>query len=145
KLPLATDPERALFTEAYGKLGAESERWAYTETSHGLDDKRVLVTRVDPSKPEAERSVLLSVDGRTPTPAEVERWRDDGGDTPKALGDLPPLAGLVDLTDLRVAGEESGVIIFELPLRAGSAEFPAEKFQAAFRVNRTQRAFEKIA
>ncbi len=88
--------------------------------------------------------MLLGIDGRPPTPAELQRWRDDGGDTPKALGDLPPLATLVDLKDLRVAREETATVAFELPLRGGNAAFPAEKFQAIFRVNRAQRAFEAI-
>jgi hypothetical protein len=145
KLPSATEAQQAMFAEAYGKLGAEQGQWAYTETSHSIGDKRVLVTRVDPSKPESERSVLLSIDGRAPTPAQVQQWRDDGGDVPKALGDLPPLANLVDLKDLRVAQEESATVTFELPIRGGNAEFPAEKFQALFRVNKATRGFEDIA
>jgi hypothetical protein len=145
KLPPATDEQRTLFADAYGKLGTEQDQWAYKETSRGIGDKRVLVTRVDPSKPEAERCVLLSIDGRAPTPEEVQQWRDDGGDVPKALGDLPPLASLVDLKDLRVAQEESEAVVFELPIRGGSAEFPAEKFQAVFRVDKAARGFEDIA
>jgi hypothetical protein len=145
KLPPATDEQRALFADAYGKLGAEQDEWAFTETSHGLGDKRVLGTRVDPSKPEAERCVLVSIDGRPPTAEQLQQWRDDGGDVPKPLGDLPPLASLVDLKDLRVAQEEAEVVVFELPIRGGSAEFPAEKFQALFRVNKTTRGFEDIA
>ncbi len=145
QLPVATATQRALFADAYGKLGAEPDRWAYTETARGLGDKRVLVTRVDPSKPEAERCVLLSVDGRPPKPADVQRWRDDGGDVPKTLGDLPPLASIVELKDLRVQAEDAASVLFELPIRSERAgDFPAEKFQALFRVNKTQRAFEEI-
>jgi hypothetical protein len=144
KLPRATETQQALFADAYGKLGAEPDRWAYTETTRGLDDKRVWVTRVDPSKPEADRGELLSIDGRAPTPADVERWRNDGGDVPKPLGDIPPLATLVDLKDLRLAHDDATTVVFELPIRGDSAEFPAEKFQALFRVNKIQRAFEDI-
>jgi len=116
-----------------------------TETSHGIEDRRVLVTRVDPAKPEAERSVLLSIDGQVPTPAEVQRWRDDGGDTPRPLGELPPLASFVEVKDLRVFHDEPAAVVFELPIRSDSEEFPADKFQALFRVNKTSRAFEHIA
>lgn len=144
KLPPATEDQQAMFTDAYGKLGAEQDRWAYTETSRGLEDKRVTVTRVDPSKPEAERCVLISLNGKSPTPADVQRWRDDGGDTPKALGDLPPLTNIVDLKDLRVFKDEAAAVVFELPIRSGHADFPAEKFQALFRVNKTYRSFEDI-
>jgi hypothetical protein len=145
KLRPANEAERALFAEAYAKLGAESDSWAYTETSHGIEDRRTLVTRVDPSKPEAERSALLSIDGRPPTPAEVEQWRHDGGDVPKPLGEIPPLASVVDLKELRIQQDENAVVVFELPLRRDSADFPAEKFQALFRVNKARRAFEEIA
>jgi hypothetical protein len=145
KLPPASDEQRTLFADAYGQLGAEQDQWAYTETSRGIGDKRVLVTRVDPSKAEAERCVLLSIDGKRPTPEQVQQWRDDGDDVPKALGDLPPLASLVDLKGLRIAQEETAAVVFELPIRGGNAEFPAEKFQALFRVNKVTRGFEDIA
>ncbi|MEO7414454.1 MAG: PDZ domain-containing protein [Opitutaceae bacterium] len=144
KLPPATEAQQAMFSDAYGKLGAEQENWAYTETWRGIEDKRVMVTRVDPSKPDAERCVLLSINGKPPTPADVQRWRDDGLDVPKALGDLPPLTNIVDLKDLRVSKEETAAIVFELPIRSGNAEFPTEKFQALFRVNKTYRSFEDI-
>lgn len=144
-LPAATDAHRALFADAYAKLGADQDSWAYTETSHAIDDRRVRVTRVDPSKSEAERSVLLSIDGKPPTAIQVQEWRDDGGDVPKALGDFPPLESLVDLKDLRIAEEGPDAVVFELPIRGGNADFPAGKFQARFRVSRTARAFEDIS
>ncbi|MEO7413905.1 MAG: hypothetical protein ABIZ81_11155 [Opitutaceae bacterium] len=144
KLRPATEPERELFTTAYGKLGAEPDRWAYTETSRGIDDTRARVIRVDPSKPEAERSVLLSVDGKAPTAGDLQQWRDDGGDTSKPLGEIPPLASFVDLTNLRVFQDEPAALVFELPMKNGGAEFPAEKFQALFRVNKTRRSFEHV-
>jgi len=144
KLPPATEAQRALFSDAFGKLGADQDQWAYTETSRGLEDKRVLVTRVDPSKPAAERSVLLSIDGKAPKHADVQRWRDDGGDTPKPLGDIPPMSDLVDLKDLRISKDEAASVVFEAPIPGGNADFPSDKFQALFRVNKTSRAFEDI-
>lgn len=45
---------------------------------------------------------------------------------------------------LRVAAEEAGATVFELPLRGGNAEFPAERFQARFRVNHDTRGFADI-
>lgn len=143
KLPPATEGQRALFMAAWARLGTEHDQWAYTETVRGLEDKRVRVIRVDPSKPDAERCVLLSVDGRAPTPGDVQGWRDDGGDTPKPLGDLPALAGLVDVEDVRVSNEDVVSVVFELPLRSGR-DFPADKFQALFRVNKARRGFEDI-
>ena len=144
KLSPATDAQRALFKEAFGKIGAGEDHWAYTETSHGLDDKHIAVMRVDPSKPEAQRCTLLKLDGKPPTVAEENRWRDEGRDAPASLGELPPIGNLVELDDVRVAADETAAVVFELPLRASNPQFPADKFQALFRVNKTQRAFEDI-
>ncbi len=144
-LPPATEAERALFTDAYAKLGTDPDQWAYTETSHGVEDKRVLVKRVDPSKPEAERCVLFSVDGQPPTTADVQRWREDGGDQTKPLGEIPPFVSIVDLKELRVFKDEAAAVVFELRMRSDNADFPAEKFQAHFRVNKSSRGFENIA
>lgn len=144
KLPAANDAQRELFSDAYGKIGADQDGWAYTETSRGLEHKRVTVTRIDPSKPESERCVLVSINGKPPTPAEVQRWRDDGGDMPKPLGDIPPLASIVDLEDLRIHDDETAAMVFELPIRSDNSGFPSEQFQALFRVNKTYRSFEDI-
>lgn len=144
KLASASEEQRALFKEAFGKIGTDEDRWAYTETSHGLDDKRVATMRVDPSRPEAERYTLLKLNGKPPTAEEVKRWRDEGRDASASLGELPPISNLVDLEDVRVVAEERAAVVFELPLRASNPQFPADKFQALFRVNKTQRAFEDI-
>jgi len=77
-------------------------------------------------------------------PYDLQQWRDDGGDTPKPLGEIPPFASLVDLTNLRVLQDEPAALVFELPTKSGGAEFPAEKFQALFRVNKTRRSFEHV-
>jgi hypothetical protein len=144
KLPAASAEQRAMFEEALGKIGADEDRWAYTEASHGADDKRVAVTRVDPSKPAAQRCTLLKIDGKPPTPDELKRWHDEGRATNAPLGELPPIDSLVDLSDVRVQAVETAAVVFELPLRGGNKDFPADRFQALFRVNRTQRAFEDI-
>lgn len=142
KLRPATAAERALFDEAYGKLGLDAENWAYTETSRSIEDQRVLVTRIDPSRSGPERDVLVSINGKAPTAAEVQAWRDLGGDQPKPLGELPPLGDVLDLKDLRVLREEAGAVVFELPLQGDG--FPRDKFQALVRVNTARRALEEI-
>jgi hypothetical protein len=144
KLPAATAAQRDLFTEAYGRLGADADGWAYTETSHSVEDQRVIVARIDPSLPPAMRGTLLSIEGRPPTAAEIEQWHADGSDTPKPLGELPPIAGIVDLKDVRVSQDNAASIVFELPVRSDNASFPADKFQALFRVNKARRSFEEI-
>lgn len=145
RLRAATKVERALFDEAYGKLGMESEQWAYTETSHSIDDHHVLVTRVDSSQPQREQVVLRSIDGKAPTADEIQSWRDEGGEVVKPLGDMPPLATLANFSDLRVFKDEVPAVVFEAPMRNENGDFPAEKFQALFRVNKARRAFENIS
>lgn len=145
KLARATDAQRALFTDALGKLGADEERWAYTETSRGLDDKHVSIVRFDPSKSGDARATLLKIDGKSPTPAAVAKWRDEGRDAPATLSELPPIRDLIDLDDVRVYAEETTAVVFELPLRSDNKEFPADKFQALFRVNKTTRGFEDFS
>jgi hypothetical protein len=145
KLTAATAEQRTLFADALAKLGAGDGQWAYTETSRGMEDKRVTVVRVDPSKADAERCTLLKLDGKVPTPAQVKQWREEGRDVSASLGDLPPIRSLVDVEDVRVVADETAAVVFELPMRGGNAQFPAEKFQALFRVNKTHRGFEDFA
>ena len=142
KLPVASAAQRALFEEALGKIGGDEDRWAYTEATRGLADQRVMITRVDPSKPAAQRCTLLRIDGKPPTADDVRLWRDQGNDEVAPLGALPPIESLVDLSDVRVQAVGSAAVVFELPLRGGNKDFPADQFQALFRVNRAQRAFE---
>lgn len=145
KLPVADAAQRALFSDALGKIGADETHWAYTETSHGFGDGRMTTVRVDPSKPPAERSTLLKVDGKAPKAAVLQAWRDEGRGAPAVLGELPPLASVVDVSDVRVFADETAAIVFELPVQASGGAFPADKFQALFRVNKTQRAFEDFS
>ena len=57
---------------------------------------------------------------------------------------MPPLASVVELDDVRVYADETAAVVFELPVKA-NADFPADKFQARFRVNKTHRGFEDFA
>ncbi len=143
-LPVATEAQRALFAEALGKVGADADGWAYTETVKAMDDKRVYTVRVDPSKSDDERTVLLTIDGKTPKPADVQRWRDEGRDTSLPLGEIPALAGVVDTNDVRVRREDSAAIVFELPVRT-AGQFSSENFQALFRVNKAWRGCEEVS
>ena len=68
-----------LFKEALRSVDFEFDRnWAYTETS--VDNEHVWVGRFDPRQPAGNRWQLLSVDKRTPTPEEIDEYRDDRDD-----------------------------------------------------------------
>lgn len=63
----------------------------------------------------------------------------------KPLGELPPLERVVDFKEVRVAEETAEAVVFELPLASDNMDFPVEKFQARFRVNKQTRALETVA
>jgi hypothetical protein len=101
--------------------------------------------RYDASKPPAERSVLLKVDGKEPKPTALQQWRSEAHEPLPGLGELPPLGSVVDLDDVRVFADETAAVVFELPVKATNADIPADRFQARFRVNKTHRGFEDFA
>jgi hypothetical protein len=61
------------------------------------------------------------------------------------LGELPPLSSVIDVSDVRIYTDETAAVVFELPVKASNADFPADKFQARFRVNKTTRGFEDFS
>ena len=145
KLPLANAAQKALFSDALGKVGLNDDQWAYTETSREFDDEHMTTVRVDPSKPLSERCTLLKVDGKTPGAAYIRRWRQEAPGAPAILGELPSISSIVDVDAVRVFADENTAIVFELPVKGSSEGFSADKFQALFRVNKTQRAFEDFS
>jgi hypothetical protein len=145
KLPAATAGQKELFLTALGKIGSDEGCWAYTETSRSLEDDHVTTVRIDPSKPAEERCTLLKVDGKTPKAAYLKKWRDEGQGVESGVSKLPALLSIVDVDDVRIYSDETTAVVFELSVKASSSEFPADKFQARFRVNKTSRGFEDFA
>lgn len=145
KLPAATAAQKELFFEALSKVGADAECWAYTETARGLDGDHVATVRIDPSLPPEEHTTLLKIDGKTPKKAQLEKWRTEGRGASPGLAELPPLSSVVETDDVRVVADETAAVVFELPVKATNEEFPAEKFRARFRVNKTHRGFEDFS
>ncbi len=145
KLPVATAEQKRLFSDALGKIGRDADCWAFSETARTLDDDHATTVRFDPSQPPEARSTLLKVDGKAPKAAYLKKWRDEGRGALPGLGDLPPLSSVVDLDDVRVYAEETAAVVFELPVKASNPDFPADKFQARFRVNKTHRGFEDFS
>lgn len=145
KLPVATTAQKDLFLDALGKIGLDEDCWAFTETSRSLDDNHVTTVRFDPSKPPEERSTLLKVDGKAPKAAYLQQWRNEGHGVPAGLSELPALSSVVDMNDIRIFSDETAAVVFELPVKASNQDFPGEKFQARFRVNKTQRGFEDFS
>ncbi len=73
---IAAEDYAALFESAVENVTWEyPEDWAYTETRQS--NESIQVGRFDPSRPEAERWSLLSVDGREPTTEEIEEFLEE--------------------------------------------------------------------
>lgn len=145
KLPAATAEQKELFMTALGKIGSNADCWAYTETSRSLDADHLTTVRIDPSKPAEERCTLLKVDGKAPKAAYLKKWRDAGQGAMPGLGELPALSSIVDIDEVRIYADETASVVFELPVKASNSEFPADRFQARFRVNKTSRGFEDFS
>lgn len=145
KLPPATAEQKELFFAAFGKVGLDADGWAFTETSRSLEDNHLTTVRFDPSKTTDENCTLLKVDGKAPKAAYLQQWRSEGHAILTGLGELPALTSVVDTNDVRLYADETAAMVFELPVQAANAEFPADKFQARFRVNKTSRGLEDFA
>jgi hypothetical protein len=155
-----------LLLDALGKIAANFDRWAYTETrivtdEHGVPQPATVI-RFDPSKPYAEQYVPLKINGKPPTEGQLKAFRHRGekrGEKfakQEAEGKVPgselPRFGIggstvgVDLEHATVASENAGSVTFEVPLRNdGHGTLPVEKFQLFVRVGRTTHAFENVA
>ena len=155
-----------LLLDALGKMAANFDRWAYTETRMFTDEKGVAkldaVIRFDPSKPYAEQYLPLKIDGKPPTAKQLADFRKRGEKRGERLAreeaegkvpgsELPRfrLAGStasIDLTGATVASENADSVTYEVPLRNdGHGTLPVGKFQLFARVNRTTHAFENVA
>ncbi len=151
----------ALLQEAIAKLGKDTDRWAYTQTTIQKDDKgkpkSEIVMRFDPSKPYAEQYQVLKIDGKEPSESQVRKYRRMGEkrgeriDKAEATGVEPPaerksLGELMDLERATVLTEDDKVVTYEVPLRKeGNSRFPPEKFTVTARINKEQKAFENVS
>ena len=155
--PLLDDARRGLLEDALARIAADSERWAYTETSLANDtkgkSKGEKVVRYDPSQPYDEQYTLLKIDGQPPTADQIAHYRhtqdkrrrereerERQGRPGHSLGEL------VDLTHAMVVTEDAAKITFEVPLRApGNLRFPPEKFRVLARLDKARHALENVA
>ncbi|HVW19707.1 MAG TPA: hypothetical protein VHC86_00685 [Opitutaceae bacterium] len=149
----------ALLARALQKVVDDRERWAYTQTAVWRDGRdRVLnttVLRVDPSQPYERQYVPLSINGRPPTAAEIQKYRALGERHGRALekaenaGRPPPgrsLGDLVELDRAAVVSQDAATVIYEVPLRADNNErFPPDKFQVLIAVDRQSQSLRHVS
>ena len=134
-----------LFKEALRSVDFEFDRnWAYTETS--VDDEHVWVGRFDPRRPAGERWQLLGVDKRTPTPEEIEEYRDDKDDELSddfSDDDDNEIVEMVEPDSVRLVEEtdEYWLLAFNLD---EDHEVITESVEATIRVNKPGRYLEYV-
>ena len=147
-----------LLEGALGKVTADYDHWAYTQTTIEKNEKgKVLkqaTVRFDPSKPYAEQFTPLEVDGQPPTAGDFKKYRRQGekrGDRiaeAETEGTTPPrktLGELMDLEHARMINDSGDEVTFEVPLKKeGNNRLPPEKFQVLAHVSKQSGAFESI-
>ncbi len=160
---LAQAPDEAppLLAAAFDRLMENQGRWAYTETQvvSGLPGRSggPTVLRVDPSLPYAEQFRPVAIEGKPPSPGDLDRFRgigervskrrerdrqDSGGHPGDRLRIRLNLQVVTpDLARASVVSQDAESVTYEVPLREeGAGEF--DKFQVTARVSRARREFE---
>jgi hypothetical protein len=137
-----------LLEEAFRKFTENVERWAYTETIVRTDmrgnPEGETVVRFDPSKPYAEQIQPLKIEGRTPTPAEAERFRKRR-ERRQQREESQTLGRLILPDQVTLLFENAETVTYEIGLRrTGNRRLPPDKFQVLVRLNKVRREFENI-
>lgn len=133
----------ALLGTALGKLQADEDHWAYTQTTQAFDrkgrpDGGPTVERYDPSQPPAEQWRLIQWQGREPDGRDVRRWekrkvKEQKRREEKTLGEV------MDFDRATVREETAAEVVFAIPLQPGASKrFLAEKFMVHMTVERAR-------
>ena len=152
--------------DALKKLPQDFDHWAYTETRRMTDTKgrvKETIMRFDPSKPYAGQFAPIKIDGKEPTPRQLDDARKRGERRGQRLeredgkvkppSDEPPTLNLngskvaVDLEHaVRLPDAPAGGLLYEIPLKNdGKSSIPVEKFQLVVRLNAETHALENLA
>lgn len=163
----ATADEVVLFKEAMKNSRQDTEHWAYTETTTkkiGVTKKMKgeTVVRFDPSKPYSQQYTLLKYEGRDPTEKERKKYREMGerrGESlaraanPAAIDEPTPSMRKKhkdteikpDLDHPRIASEENGRLVYDLPLISNTNDVPVDKIELRVAVNTVTRHVERAS
>ncbi len=135
-----------LLGRAAEKWLAEGNHWAFTVHVREFDAEAVKEERVeqyDPSKPDAQRWALVTVDGQAPTEERRLAWQKYKArkrrDTPQSLSDY------FDFENARIEGVTPLTVRYHLPLRSNRAWlFPVDRVELTVTVNKTTYAIEQV-
>ena len=135
-----------LLNRAAGPWLGEGNRWAFTVRVREFDRTEVKEDRVesyDPSKPEAEKWTLVTVDGQEPTDQRRQAWQKVKArrhfKTPLSLAEY------LDFENVQIASFAAGSISYRLPLRSNrNWLFPLDHIALTVTVNRATHGIEEV-
>ncbi|HWA28744.1 MAG TPA: hypothetical protein VG734_24045 [Lacunisphaera sp.] len=134
-----------LLQEVAATLVDERQHWAFTQRVREFDGDKVVVDRVerfDPARGQEKRWLLVKLNGRTPTPEEVEKWSQKKNRARKRPS--KDVNEYVDLEQARVREETASTISYEVPFRRSAGGlFPGEKVALTLTINKQTHALER--
>lgn len=138
--------DTALLQQVANNWIDERDHWAFTQLVREFDGKKLKqerVERYDPSRGNALRWQLISVDGRAPTNEERAAW--DARKNKKNRKPRPGIGENFDFTKAKVVEETPQIIRYELPLRSSvDWLFPISKVELVVTINKTGPSLEQV-
>lgn len=138
--------DTALLQQVANNWIDERDHWAFTQLVREFDGKELKqerVERYDPSRGNALRWQLISVDGRAPTNEERAAW--DARKNKKNRKPRPGIGENFDFTKAKVVEETPQIIRYELPLRSSvDWLFPISKVELVVTINKTGPSLEQV-
>lgn len=139
---------RDVLATAVDRFAAESNEWAYTQTTVSRGDdgrlRREVVMRFDPSLPEDEQFTPLLINGREPTEAQIRKYRRSQ-EKFRQQTDPQVLSQLLEVNAARPLREDGEAAFYQVPLKRGEgATIDPEKFYVVVRVNKQERTLEEM-
>lgn len=125
----------------------ERDHWAFTQRAveyhDGVPHERI--ESYDPSRPPDIRWLLLSVDGRRPTPEQRQLWMQKKlGHTHHAID--TQLSDFFDFAGATVVSDSPQLVRFEVPLRRDKNWlFPVKKVRVEVTVNKQSGALQHLS
>src|SRR5688572_10272048 len=119
-----------LLAEAVRSWAAGADDWAFTQRVRTFDNDKLKLERLeryDPSRPDNRRWELLSIDGRTPTEAERDRWQHRKNRKPRKTSEKT-IEEYLDFERASVSRETEEAVRYDVPVhKEASRLLPVEK------------------
>jgi hypothetical protein len=141
----AETPE--LLAAAVKSWAAGADEWAFTQRVRTFDNDKLELDRVEryePSRPDNQRWELLTIDGRSPTGDERNRWQHRKNRKPRKQSEKT-IEEYLDFARASVAAETAEAVRYEVPVhKEASRLLPVEKFSVQLTVNKKTRTIEQV-